>query len=151
MTEPTSIFDPLGPESRNVLAEDFEEQLVSMGRELGWVEVARNVDVIVKPGQPSRGIDVLWAIDNPWTSRIEGWIGEAKRRKDRTKYTPAEVQKEIQTLRDKVAPLRDNARFYDDSTVRRSPHQRARRRHCRLPQRGLRSREAAHDPPRYGV
>ena len=120
MTEPTGIFDPLGPESRNVLAEDFEEQLVRMGGDLGWVEVARNVDVILKPGQPSRGIDVLWGIDNPWTSRTEGWVGEAKRRKDKTKYTPGEVQKEIQTLRDKVGGLRDNARFYDDPTVKRA-------------------------------
>lgn len=120
MSEPTSIFDPLGPESRNVLAEDFEEQLVSMGRELGWVEVARNVDVILKPGQPSRGIDVLWAIDNPWTARTEGWVGEAKRRKNKTKYTPGEVQKELQTLRDKVGGLRDNPRFYDDPTVKRA-------------------------------
>lgn len=118
MTESPTIFDPLGPESRNVLAEDFEEQLVSMGRDLGWVEVARNVDVILKPGQPSRGIDVLWAIDNPWTDRIEGWVGEAKRRKDKSKYTPGEVQKEIQTLRDKVGGLRDNPRFYNDPTVK---------------------------------
>lgn len=92
MTEPTTIFDPLGPESRNELAEDFEEQLVAMGRELGWVEVCRNVDVILKQGQPGRGIDVLWAVDNPWLGKVDGWIGEAKRRKDKTKYTPGKVQ-----------------------------------------------------------
>ena len=120
MTEPITIFDPLGPESRNVLAEDFEGQLVVMGHELGWIEVCRNVDVIVKQGQPSRGIDVLWAVDNPWIGKVDGWIGEAKRRKDRTKYTPGEVQKEIQTLRDKIAGLRDNQRFYAEPVVRRA-------------------------------
>ena len=120
MTEPTTIFDPLGPESRNELAEDFEEQLVAMGRELGWVEVCRNVDVILKQGQPGRGIDVLWAVDNPWRGKVDGWIGEAKRRKDKTKYTPGEVQKEIQTLRDKIAGLRDNQRFYAEPVVRRA-------------------------------
>jgi hypothetical protein len=120
VTESTDLFDPLGPESRNVLAEDFEEQLVRMGRDLGWLEVVRNVDVILRPGQPSRGIDVLWAIDNPWTGRTEGWVGEGKRRKDKTKYTPADVKKEIQILRDKVGGLRDNARFYDDEHVKRA-------------------------------
>jgi hypothetical protein len=117
VTEST-LFDPLGPESRNILAEAFEDQLVLMGRELGWHDVARNVDVILKPGQPSRGIDVLWAIDNPWVGHTEGWISEGKRRKDKTKYTPGEVQNAIQELRDKVGGLRDNPRFYDDPTVR---------------------------------
>lgn len=120
MTEPTSIFDPLGPESRNELAEDFEEQLVAMGRELGWIEVCRNVDVIVKQGQPGRGIDVLWAVDNPWLGKVDGWVGEAKRRKDKTKYTPGEVQKEIQKLRDKIAGSRDSQRFYAEPIVRRA-------------------------------
>lgn len=119
MTEPT-LLDPLGPESRNVLAAAFEDQLALMGRDLGWVDVVRNVDVIVKPGTPGRGIDVLWAIANPWTGQTEGWIGEAKRRKDKTKYTPGDVQAEIQKLRDKVGGLRDNGRFYADSTVRRA-------------------------------
>jgi hypothetical protein len=115
-----SLFDPQGPETRNVLAEAFEDQLIQMGSMLGWREVCRNVDVVIQRGQPSRGIDVLWAVPNPWSGDVDGWFGEAKRKKDATRYKRSELHEEIQTLRDKVARLRDNVRFYNDPVIKRA-------------------------------
>lgn len=114
------LFDPQGPESRNVHAEAFEDQLAKMGDTLGWKLVCRNVDVVLKDGEPSRGIDILWAVANPWQGVVDGWLMEGKRKKDRKRYSTTELRDEIQTLRDKVAGLRNNARFYGNDLIKRS-------------------------------
>jgi len=97
----------------------FEDQLVTMGPTLGWDFVCRNVDVAVKAGEPSRGLDVLWCVRNAWDGKGDGWLMEGKRKKDQRRYTPAELHEEIQSLHDRVAGLRDSSRFYADDTIRR--------------------------------
>lgn len=115
------LFDPDGPESRNRQATAFESQLESMVDTFGWRVVCRNVDVVIKNGEPSRGIDLLLAINNPWNSHVEGWLLEGKRKKDAQKrYTTTELRDEIQTLRDKVAGLRGSSRFYANDLVKRA-------------------------------
>lgn len=116
----TELFDPEGPESRNLNAEAFEDQLVHMGPTFGWQFVCRNVDVILKAGQPSRGLDILWAVANLWDGKSDGWIMEGKRKKDQRRYTPKELQDEVQSLHDRVAGLRDSSRFHADETIKRA-------------------------------
>jgi hypothetical protein len=115
----TDLFDPNGPESRNLAAEAFEDQCVAMGPTLGWRFVCRNVDVVLKEGQPSRGIDILWSVPNAWDGKGDGWLLEAKRKKDQRRYSETELREEVQSLRDRVAGLRDSTRFYADETIRR--------------------------------
>jgi hypothetical protein len=116
-----ALFDPDGPESRNRHAAAFEGQLESMVGTFGWRVVCRNVDVVLKKGEPSRGIDLLLALNNPWSSHVEGWLLEGKRKKDaRKRYAATELRDEIQTLRDKVAGLRGSSRFYANDRVKRA-------------------------------
>jgi hypothetical protein len=115
-----NLFDRDGPESRNLHAEAFENQLAQMGETLGWSLVCRNVDVILKAGEPSRGIDTLWGVANPWQGVVDGWLMEGKRKKNKKRYTTTELRDEIQTLRDKVAGLRNNPRFYANDLINAS-------------------------------
>jgi hypothetical protein len=114
------LFDTLGPEGRNEEAEAFEDQLVATGATLGWNCVCRNIDIFIKDGKtPSRGVDVLWAIRNPRDEIVEGWVGEAKRKKDGSTFSPSDIRGDVKTLREKVAKF-DTHRFFDHPQIRRS-------------------------------
>jgi hypothetical protein len=117
---PDELFDILGPEGRNEEAQAFEDQLVATGTALGWKCVCRNIDIFIKGGKtPSRGVDVLWAIRNPRDELVEGWVAEAKRKKDGSTFSPSDVRGDVQTLRGKVAKF-DTERFFDHPQIRRS-------------------------------
>jgi hypothetical protein len=119
MTE-EALFDADGPESRNVHSAAFESQLEGMVETFGWKVVCRNVDFVLKEREPSRGVDLLVAFNNPWIGAVEGWLVEGKRKKDKRRYSTTEIRDEIQTLRDKVAGLRGNSRFYGNDLIKRA-------------------------------
>jgi hypothetical protein len=114
-----SLIDPVGPEGRNQEAEAFEDQLVATGEALGWQTVCRNIDLYVDKGVQSRGVDVLWAITNPREEVVEGWIGEAKRKRNSSTFNASKLKGDVLELRKKVAKF-DADRFYDHAGIKRS-------------------------------
>lgn len=107
------LLSSTGPEGRNQDAAVFEEQLVAMGRDLGWHPVFRNIDFYLESkGQgPARGIDVLWAVRNARDGKQYGWVQEAKRHDGMGRYSVEAVRQEVQTLAGKVSRLQSLERF----------------------------------------
>jgi hypothetical protein len=114
-----TLIDPVGPEGRNEEAAAFEDQLVETGNSLGWKPVCRNIDLYVDKRVESRGVDVLWAITNPRDDTVEGWIGEAKRKRNETTFRASKLKSEVLELRKKIAKF-DRATFYGHPSIQRA-------------------------------
>lgn len=110
-------FDATGPEANNQRAAAFEDRLVAMGDTLGWATICRNVDVFIRNNGQSygRGVDVLWAIQNPLTEQREGCIGEAKVHGAQAALST--VQDELQTLHDKVQRFNGQRTFWNNAYI----------------------------------
>lgn len=116
---PAELFDERGPEANNRRAAEFESQLVAMSKTLGWTTVCHNVDVFIKSNgrNPSRGVDVLWGLENPQTGEKDGILGEAKIHK--VQATLSTLQDELQTLHDKMVNFSDRQAFSSNEYIRK--------------------------------
>ena len=114
------LFDERGPEANNRRAAEFESQLEAMAHTLGWSYVCRNVDVVIKPAgrNPSRGVDLLCALENPQTGDRDGILSEAKVHGSQAPLS--ELQKELQTLHDKMSDFSSRQAFLNNEDIRAS-------------------------------
>jgi hypothetical protein len=94
----------------------FEDQIEAMGATLGWGCLERQVDLLTGKGRESRGLDHVWAIENPLTGRGEGWIGDPKRHDVPKRYTVETIATEVHGVREKVAHA-NSRRFLQDPKI----------------------------------
>ncbi len=115
----SELFDERGPEANNRRAAQFESQVVGMSKTLGWTTVCHNVDVFIKDegSNPSRGIDVLWGLENPQTGEKDGIFGEAKVHKKQAPLST--LQDEVQTVHDKMVKFSDRQAFSGNEYIRK--------------------------------
>jgi hypothetical protein len=100
-TNMNQLINPVGPEANNDRADDFEDQVVAFAAGLGWQSRYRNIDLYVREGGQSKGVDVLLACDDPQLGERHGFIGEAKIRHPLT----GSVRTDVARLAAKVALL----------------------------------------------
>lgn len=120
MTDP--LFADSGPEGRNADAREFEGRLVNgFAKTVRWGLITSSADTWLPPTRRSQGLDAICAVPNARAGRGDGWVLEAKRHGDASRYTHALLTEEVQRLRDKVVSLQGQPqRFLRDPQI--APH-----------------------------